>query len=156
LVQEPKKEEKWGVAHIYSTANNTIIHITDLTGSETFARYSGGMMTDKDREQGGPFPAMFIGDNSIIKAARKAAEMAKEKGLSGLHIRVRARGSQYSKAAKVAEKSPGMGAQSKRLNPLSGHWLEYQHKVEFAGLRIGTIEDVTPNELSSGDLHTVN
>jgi len=31
---ETKKEakEKWGVAHIYSSYNNTIIHVTDLTG----------------------------------------------------------------------------------------------------------------------------
>lgn len=117
MEQQAKKEEKWGVAHIYSTANNTIIHITDLTGSETFARYSGGMMTDKDREQGGPFPSML--------ASRKAAEMAKEKGLTGIHIRVRARGSQYSK-------SPGMGAQPAIRS------------LARAGLRIGTIEDVTP------------
>ncbi len=117
MEQQAKKEERWGVAHIYSTANNTIIHITDMTGSETFARYSGGMMTDKDREQGGPFPAML--------ASRKAAEMAKEKGLTGIHIRVRARGSQYSK-------SPGMGAQPAIRS------------LARAGLRIGTIEDVTP------------
>ncbi len=117
MEQQAKKEEKWGVAHIYSTANNTIIHITDLTGSETFARYSGGMMTDKDREQGGPFPAML--------ASRKAAEMAKEKGLTGIHIKVRARGSQYSK-------SPGMGAQPAIRS------------LARAGLRIGTIEDTTP------------
>ena len=74
-------------------------------------------MTDKDREQGGPFPAML--------ASRKAAEMAKEKGLTGIHIRVRARGSQYSK-------SPGTGAQPAIRS------------LARAGLRIGTIEDVTP------------
>ncbi len=115
--QQAKKEERWGVAHIYSTANNTIIHITDMTGSETFARYSGGMMTDKDREQGMPFPAML--------ASRKAGEMALEKGLTGIHIMVRARGSQYSK-------SPGMGAQPAIRS------------LARVGLRIGTIEDVTP------------
>jgi small subunit ribosomal protein S11 len=121
--QQTRKEEKWGVAHIYSTANNTIIHITDITGSETFARYSGGMMTDKDREQGMPFPAML--------AARKAADMAKEKGLTGIHIRVRARGSQYNK-------SPGMGAQPAIRS------------LARAGLRIGTIEDSTP--ITHGEL----
>lgn len=57
---ERRREEKWGVAHIFSTTNNTIIHITDITGAETIARYSGGMMTDKDREGGSPFPAMLI------------------------------------------------------------------------------------------------
>ena len=34
---QTKKEgkEKWGIAHIYSSYNNTIIHLTDLTGAET-------------------------------------------------------------------------------------------------------------------------
>ena len=33
-VTEAKKvDEKWGIAHIYSSYNNTIIHITDLTGA---------------------------------------------------------------------------------------------------------------------------
>ncbi len=121
--QQDKKEEKWGVAHIYSSANNTIIHITDLTGSETFARVTGGMMTDRDREQGMPFPAML--------ASRKAGETALAKGLTGVHIRVRARGSQYSK-------SPGMGAQPAIRS------------LARVGLRIGTIEDVTP--ITHGEL----
>ncbi len=36
---ETKKEgpEKWGIVHIYSSYNNTIIHMTDLTGGETLA-----------------------------------------------------------------------------------------------------------------------
>ncbi|MEM5879026.1 MAG: 30S ribosomal protein S11, partial [Candidatus Aenigmatarchaeota archaeon] len=74
------KEEKrgrWGIAHILSTSNNTIVHITDLTGAETIARYSSGMMTDKDREGGMPFPAML--------AAKKAAEIALSKGITGVH-----------------------------------------------------------------------
>jgi len=112
-----KKEEKWGIAHIYSTANNTIIHITDITGSETISKTSGGMMSDKDREHGSPFPAML--------AAKKAAEMALEKGLTGVHIRVRAAGGTKSK-------SPGAGAQP-AIRALAR-----------AGLRIGMIEDVTP------------
>jgi len=91
-----KKEEKWGIAYIFSTANNTIIHITDITGSETISKASGGMMTDKDREHGSPFPAML--------AAKKVAEIALEKGLTGVHIRVRAAGGTKSK-------SPGAGAQ---------------------------------------------
>ena len=62
------RDEKWGVAHIYSSVNNTIIHITDLTGAETIARCSGGMITNRDKDKGSPFPAM--------KAARKVAEEA--------------------------------------------------------------------------------
>jgi len=111
-----KKEEKWGVAHIFSTVNNTIIHITDLTGAETIAVSSGGQMTDKDREEGMPFPAML--------AAKKAAEQALAKGITGIHIRVRARGTH--------QKSPGRGAQP-AIRALAR-----------AGMRIGMIEDVTP------------
>lgn len=45
-----KKEKlRWGIANIFSSVNNTIVHITDITGSETVARYSGGMITNQDR-----------------------------------------------------------------------------------------------------------
>jgi small subunit ribosomal protein S11 len=111
------REEKWGVAHIFSTSNNTIIHVTDLTGAETISRYTSGMMTDKAREGGNPFPAM--------QASRKAAETAIAKGITGVHIRVRAWGGTKSK-------SPGAGAQP-AIRALAR-----------AGLRIGMIEDVTP------------
>lgn len=111
------RKEKWGIAHIYSTNNNTIVHITDITGAETIARCSGGMMTDKDRDQGKPFPAML--------AARKAAEEALDRGITGVHIRVRAAGGTRSK-------SPGAGAQP----AIRG--------IARTGLRIGMIEDVTP------------
>lgn len=112
-----EKRERWGIAHIYSTINNIIIHITDITGAETVSKCSGGMMTDKDREEGKPFPAML--------AAKRAAEEALAKGITGVHIKVRARGSQYSK-------SPGPGAQP-AIRALAR-----------AGLKIGMIEDVTP------------
>jgi len=111
------KKERWGIANIFSTSNNTMIHITDTTGAETIARYSGGMMTDKDREQGRPFPAM--------QAAKKAAEEAMAKGITGVHIRVRARGGHHSK-------SPGAGAQPSI------------RALARTGLRIGIIEDITP------------
>lgn len=111
------RDERWGVAHIFSTANGTIITITDITGAETVARYSSGMMTDKDREGGMPFPAML--------AARKAAEDALSRGLTGVHIRVRAKGGTKSR-------SPGAGAQPAI------------RAIARAGLRIGMIEDVTP------------
>lgn len=116
-MKDERKEERWGIANIFSTNNNTIIHITDITGAETIARYSAGMMTDKDREGGMPYPAML--------AARKAAEVAIAKGIVGIHIRVRGAGG-------VKAKSPGQGAQP-AIRALAR-----------AGLRIGMIEDVTP------------
>ena len=111
------KAGTWGVAHIFSTVNSTIVHITDVTGSETIARYSGGMMTDKDREGGSPFPAM--------QAAKKAAEDALGKGIIGVHIKVRGHGGHHKKA-------PGAGAQP-AIRALAR-----------SGLKIGIIEDVTP------------
>ncbi len=114
---EKKSKIRWGVAHIFSSRNNTIVHITDITGAETIARVSAGMMTDKDREGGDPFPAML--------AAKKAAEEALAKGITGVHIKVRAPGG-------IKQKSPGLGAQP-AIRALAR-----------AGLKIGKIEDVTP------------
>jgi small subunit ribosomal protein S11 len=112
-----EKKERWGVAHIFSSPNSTIVHITDLSGAETIARYSSGMMTDKDREGGMPFPAML--------AAKKAAEEALAKGITSVHIRVRAPGG-------IKTKIPGPGTQA-AIRALAK-----------AGLKIGLIEDVTP------------
>ncbi|MDV3103089.1 MULTISPECIES: 30S ribosomal protein S11 [Thermococcus] len=112
-----KKKEKWGVAHIYSSYNNTIIHITDLTGAETISRCSGGMVVKADRDEPSPYAAML--------AARRVAEEAMEKGITGVHIRVRAPGGSKSK-------SPGPGAQA-AIRALAR-----------AGLKIGRVEDVTP------------
>lgn len=112
-----EKKEKWGIAYIYSSANNTIVHITDITGAETVARASAGMMTDKDREGGMPFPAML--------AAKKAGEEALAKGITGVHIRVRGPGG-------TKGKTPGAGAQP-AIRALAR-----------VGLKIGLIEDITP------------
>lgn len=111
------EDEKWAVAHIYSSFNNTIIHITDLTGAETVAQYSGGMVVKSDREESSPYASM--------KAADLAAEETKDKGFTGVHIKVRAPGGSESK-------SPGPGAQASI------------RALARAGLEIGKIEDVTP------------
>jgi len=111
------KKIVWGIANIYSSINNTIIHITDITGSETVARFSGGMATDKDRMKGKPFPAM--------KSARRAAEATLTAGITGVHIKVRGPGGNKSFM-------PGQGAQP-AIRTLAR-----------AGLKIGSIEDVTP------------
>ncbi len=111
------EDDKWGIAHIYSSFNNTIVHITDITGAETLSRWSSGMITDKGRLQGSPFPAM--------KAAKKAAAEAQEKGLEGVHIRVRAPGG-------TKQKMPGKGAQP-AIRALTR-----------SGLDVGNIEDTTP------------
>ena len=115
--QKTKVEEKWGIAHIYSSYNNTIIHITDLTGGETVAISSGGCHVNADRYESSPFAAM--------KAANVVVESAKSKGFTSLHIRVRAVGG-------VGSRVPGPGAQAAIRALARG------------GFRIGKIDDVTP------------
>lgn len=109
--------QRWGIAHIFSSSNNTIIHITDITGSETIARVSGGMVTNRAKDKGMPFPAM--------KAAQKAAYDALNKGITGVHLRIRAPGGHK-------KKMPGQGAQPAI------------RALVRTGLRVGRIEDVTP------------
>ena len=108
---------RWGVAHIFSSFNNTIIHITDLTGAETISRWSGGRVVKADREESSPYAAM--------QAASRAAEEAMDKGLIGVHIKVKAPGGHGSK-------TPGSGAQP-AIRALAR-----------AGIKIGRIEEVTP------------
>ena len=117
-VTEAKKvDEKWGIAHIYSSYNNTIIHITDLTGAETVSISSGGCHVNADRYESSPFAAM--------KAANSVVDAAKTKGFTALHIKVRAVGG-------VGSRVPGPGAQSAIRALARG------------GFKIGRIDDVTP------------
>ena len=67
---------RWGVAHIYASYNNTIIHITDITGTETISRTSGGQVVKSDRLESSPTAAMT--------AAKRAAEQSIEKGVNSL------------------------------------------------------------------------
>ncbi len=109
---------RWGVAHVYASYNNTIIHITDITGSETVALASGGQMVRSDRLESSPTTAMA--------AAKKAAELAMDKGIRAIHVKIRAPGGHNGPT------NPGPGAQA-AVRALSRR-----------GLRIGLIEDVTP------------
>ncbi len=111
------RELKWGIAHIYSSPNNTIIHVTDLTGAETVSRASGGMVVKADREKPSPYAAML--------AASRVASETMDKGVTALHIKVRAPGGH-------GPKTPGPGAQA-AIRALAR-----------AGFIIGRIEDVTP------------
>ncbi|HIC36738.1 MAG TPA: 30S ribosomal protein S11 [Candidatus Marinimicrobia bacterium] len=110
-------KEKWGVVHIYSSYNNTIIHITDLTGAETVSISSGGCHVNADRYESSPFAAM--------KAAKTVVESAQTKGFTALHIKVRAVGG-------VGSRVPGPGAQAAIRTIARG------------GFKIGRIDDVTP------------
>ncbi len=113
-----KNETRWGIAHIFSSYNNTIIHITDITGTETISKATGGMVVKSDRMESSPTAAMA--------AAKKAAETAFEKGITGIHVKIKAPGGHDG------PNNPGPGAQA-AVRALSR-----------MGLKIGIIEDVTP------------
>ena len=108
---------RWGIAHLFSSYNDTILTITDLSGAETLTRISGGMVVKSDRDEAKPYAAMQCGS--------RAAQALKDKGIGGIHIYVRAPGGRGAK-------TPGPGAQS-AIRALSR-----------SGLRIGRIEEVTP------------
>lgn len=82
-IEEPKKieNERAGIAYIYSSSNNTLIHITDMAGN-TLSRISGGMVTKHSRLKSNPTIAMF--------AAKKASERPRDLGINALYIRMRA------------------------------------------------------------------
>ncbi|MEM3227626.1 MAG: 30S ribosomal protein S11 [Candidatus Micrarchaeaceae archaeon] len=111
------KAERIAVAHIYSSKNNTLITLTDLSGSETIAVGSGGMMVDADSQQGSPYAAM--------QAAYKVASEAKDKGITNINVEIRAPGGH-------GMKTPGPGAQA------------VLRVLARSGLKINKIEDVTP------------
>ena len=115
---KPKKQGSWGILHIYSSKNNTILHATDMTGAETLAIKSGGMIVKSDREEGSPYAAM--------QAANAIAEALKEKGYYGVQIRVRAQGGHNG------SRYPGKGAQASI------------RAISRSGIKIGRIDDVTP------------
>ncbi|MEA3254544.1 MAG: 30S ribosomal protein S11 [Candidatus Altiarchaeota archaeon] len=117
---KPKKKERdlWGVLHIYSSKNNTILHVTDVTGSETISIKSGGQVVKSQREESSPYAAM--------QAANRIAEEIKDKGVRGVHIKVRAPGGHNG------PRYPGKGAQAAI------------RAISRTGILIGKIEDVTP------------
>ncbi len=43
--KEKKKKEVEGIVNIYTSFNNTIVHVTDF-GGETIAKVTGGMVTN--------------------------------------------------------------------------------------------------------------
>lgn len=111
------RQYRWGIVNIYSSYNNIIVHVTDITGSETIARASGGMFVESGRLEPSPYAA--------TRAASYVMEIAKQKGINAVHIRVRAPGG-------VKSKTPGPGTQAAI------------RAIARSGVTIGRIEDVTP------------
>ena len=104
------------VLHIFSTYNNVLITATDLTGAETLAKVSGGMVTKKGSDAGGQFAA--------TRAAERIAEMLAEKDFDQVGVKYRGAGGNRSHSA------PGATAAIRALTR--------------AGVQITRIEDVTP------------
>ncbi|MCL2712588.1 MAG: 30S ribosomal protein S11 [Methanomassiliicoccaceae archaeon] len=108
---------KWGIANIFASYNNIMITLTDITGAETIAKVTGGMVVKQAKDQASQYAAQ--------RAAERIADISKEKEIIGIHVKVRAPGGNRST-------SPGPGAQA-AIRALAR-----------AGLKIGRIEDVTP------------
>lgn len=116
--QYKRRPMRWALINIFSSHNNTIIHATDVTGSQTLARVSGGQVVRSDRLESSPTAAM--------NAAKKVAEILKELGVTGVHVKIRAPGGHNG------PNQPGQGAQAAA------------RALSRMGLKIGLIEDVTP------------
>lgn len=108
---------KTGIINIYASRNNTIILLTDMTGSETIAKCTGGMVVKAQHKEGSPYASM--------KVAEIIAEKAKEKGINEVMVKVRGQGG-------IRPKSPGQGAEAAILS------------LTRNNIRIKTIENVTP------------
>jgi ribosomal protein S11 len=87
-----KKREIESVVNIYTSFNNTIVHVTDMSG-KTISKVTGGMVTKHGRLKANPTIAMFI--------AKRIAENIKDLGVNSLYVRIR---------AKTRNPAPGPGA----------------------------------------------
>lgn len=105
------------ILNIYSSKNNTKIIATDITGAETLAKATGGMIVKSAREEGKPYAAM--------QAALQIADALKLKGFDKVIVKIRAPGGHKAK-------SPGSGAQAAI------------RQLARSGIKIQRIEDVTP------------
>lgn len=98
--QEEKTEKKKAkhekeieaIINIYTSFNNTLVHVTDMSG-RTLAKVTGGMVTKHGRLKANPTIAMFI--------AKRITESIKDLGIKLLYVRVR---------AKTGNPAPGPGA----------------------------------------------
>lgn len=106
-----------GFLHIYASHNNTIILLTDMTGSETITKCTGGMVVKAQHKEGSPYAAM--------KVAEIVAERARDKGITDVYVKVRGQGGNKPK-------NPGAGAEA-AIRSLTRN-----------GVRIISIENVTP------------
>lgn len=85
--EEKKVEKKSGkdieaILNIYTSFNNTIAHVTDMSGS-TIAKVTGGMVTKHGRLKANPTIAIFI--------AKRITETLNESGIKSIYVRIRSK-----------------------------------------------------------------
>jgi len=95
-IKESKKatisKESEAVINIYTSFNNTIVHVTDMSG-KTITKVTGGMVTKHNRLKANPTIAMFI--------SKRISEEVKDLGIKSFYVRIR---------AKTGNPAPGPGA----------------------------------------------
>ena len=87
-----KTKEIEAVVNIYTSFNNTLVHVTDMSG-KTITKVTGGVITKHDRLKANPTIAMFI--------AKRITENIKDLGIRSVYVRIR---------AKTRNPAPGPGA----------------------------------------------
>jgi small subunit ribosomal protein S11 len=87
-----KQKDAEAVVNIYTSFNNTIVHITDMSG-KTITKITGGMVTKHGRLKANSTIAMFI--------AKRIDENIKDLGIRSLYVRIR---------SKTGNPVPGPGA----------------------------------------------
>lgn len=92
IEHKKKAKEAEAVLNIYTSYNNTLVHVTDMSG-KTISRVSGGMVTKHNRLKANPTIAMFI--------SKRISEEVKDLGIKSFYVRIR---------AKTGNPSPGPGA----------------------------------------------
>ena len=80
--ESKKRKEYEAVVNIYTSFNNTLVHVTDMAG-QTLSKVTGGMVTKHDRLKANPTIAMFI--------ARRIGEDLKDLNVKNLYVRIRAK-----------------------------------------------------------------
>lgn len=91
MSEEKKQKDIEVVINIYTSFNNTIVHVTDMSGI-TIDKIAGGMVTKHGRLKGNPTTAMFI--------AKRIGEKLKELKVTGIYYRIR---------TKTGNPAPGPG-----------------------------------------------
>lgn len=90
--KKKKDKEYDGILNIYTSFNNTLVQVTDMSG-KTILKISGGMVTKQDRLKANPTIGMFI--------AKRVEEAVKDVGIRNFFVRIR---------AKTGNPAPGPGA----------------------------------------------